>query len=257
MISLIGKTVLVTGASSGIGRATAVLASQLGANLVISGRNREELLFTLSSLQKDNHQSHIALTCDFSLPNDMKIFLEKILEHGLKIDGVAHCAGISITEPLRFIEENSVDNIFDINVKSAIYLVSGLKKKRLFNIGASVVLLSSVKAQIGEPGVAVYSASKGAIIALTKSLAAELVLPDKIRVNCLAPAIVKTKLITEEFKNLSAERLDNYEKEHPLGFGQPEDVASPILFLLSNAAKWITGSCLTVDGGYSLQARRV
>jgi NAD(P)-dependent dehydrogenase (short-subunit alcohol dehydrogenase family) len=251
MFNLKGKTILVTGASSGLGRAAAVLMSRLGASVVISGRNKNELDVSLSQMA-ENESKHYVVPCDLSAPEAIKKLVDEISQITNKIDGIVHCAGISITEPLRFINAESVDAIMDLNVKSAIYLISEARKRRLFNKGASVVLLSSTAALIGEVGISAYAASKGAIIALTKSLAAELVNPGRIRVNCLVPATVKTALIEKKFEQFSNEVVEAHEKRHPLGFGQPEDVAKAIAFFISDASSWITGTCLVIDGGYSL-----
>ncbi len=251
MFDLKNKIILVTGASSGIGRATGILASQLGASIILMGRNKNELDITLSKMDVSRSPHHI-LTFDFSRSENFTELFEKISSISNKIDGFVHCAGISITESLRFITIESVNQIIDVNVKSVIHLISGFRKRRMFNSGASIVLLSSIAALIGESGISTYAASKGAIISLMRSFAAELIVPDKVRVNCLAPAIVKTALIDKKFENLSDSAIELLEKKHPLGFGSPEDVANAAVFFLSNAASWITGSCLVIDGGRSL-----
>jgi len=251
MINLADKTILVTGASSGIGRATSILISQLGASSILLGRSKSELDVTLSKMDMKQPKHHV-LPFDLSRPEKFNELLDSMAGFANKIDGVVHCAGISVTEPLRFINIESVDQVIDMNVKSTIYLISGLRKRRMLNPGASIVLLSSIAALIGEPSIAAYSASKGAIISLTQSLAAELVMPNKVRVNCLAPAIVKTEMIDKKFKDFRDEEIESLKKKHPLGFGSPEDIANAAAFFLSDAARWITGSCLIIDGGRSL-----
>lgn len=250
MFDLKNKSILVTGGSSGIGRSTAILVSQLGGSCIILGRNKNELNATLQKMNANG--THHILPFDLSKPEKFNELFDSLASFGNKIDGVVHCAGVSITEPLRFISTESVNKIIDMNVKSTIHLISGLRKRRMFNSGASIVLLASIAALIGEPGISVYAASKGAIISLAKSLAAELVSPDRIRVNCLIPAVVRTELIVEKFKDFSEEAIASLEKKHPLGFGCPDDIANAAAFFLSNATRWITGSCLIIDGGRSL-----
>lgn len=252
MLDLRDKTILVTGASSGIGRATAIALSQLGASTIISGRNKTELNVTLSRMNSDNNLKHCVLPFDFSNLEKINELLGDLRSFSDKIDGVVHCAGISMTESLRSINLDSADQLININLKSAIHLIASLRKNKLFNKNASVILFSSTAALTGEPGLAVYSATKGAIISLTKSLAAELVNPDRIRVNCLVPGIVKTELVDKKFKHFTEQAIESMKNKYPLGFGSPEDVAGVVAFFLSDMTKWITGSDLVMDGGQSL-----
>ena len=162
-----------------------------------------------------------------------------------------HCAGIQSCEALRFIETDSMQETLQLNLMSPTLLTQEIRKKRIFNKNSSIVFLSSVAALMGSAGVSIYAASKAAITALTKSLAVELA-ADNIRVNCVAPAIVRTEMTEKMFLHRGKEKTGILEKKHLLGFGKPEDIANIIAFLLSDAAKWFTGSCIVADGGYSL-----
>lgn len=251
MFDLSNKVILITGASSGIGRESSILASKYGASIVLVGRNKVELEKTLSMLHHENNE-HFVLPYDLTEIKDKNEFFDKISTLRIKIDGVVDSAGIAVTEPLKLASINSVDSVIDLNVKSPIFLVAGLLRNNLLNNNASIVLMSSSTAMQGEPGISIYSASKGAIVSLTKSLAAELVKKKKIRVNCLLPGHVKTNMMKSNFRHLSSDMLDEFEKKYPLGFGETSDVAAPVLFFLSDASKWITGSSLILDGGRSL-----
>jgi 3-oxoacyl-[acyl-carrier protein] reductase len=248
LVNLKNKTILVTGASSGIGRETSILLSQLGAKLVLTGRCQSKLDLTFKQLEGTNHRLE---AFDFHKCSKIDVWVKNLRDKVDKLDGLVHCAGIQISEPLRLIDEKSLQRIMQINVNAGILLVKALRKNRVLNKNSGLILLSSIKGLIGETGVSVYSASKGAIISLTKSLASELA-ADMIRVNCIAPATVKTEMIELLFSKMPNEHIKALEKKHLLGFGKPIDVANMIAFLLSDAARWITGSCFIIDGGYSL-----
>lgn len=241
--SLEGKTILITGASSGIGRATAVVAAQMGAKLVLSGRNSERLQQTLSVLQGEGH---IALLCELTDDAQMVEMVDQLQ----KLDGVVYCAGTQETCVTRMLTSELVHRLMDTNFVSVASLNAMLLSKKKISKGASVVLVSSAAAmRIAEAGNAAYSASKGALSAFGRVLAVELA-PRGIRVNMVAPAMVKTAIM-EKF-DVSSEEFAEDEKRYPLGYGEPEDVANTIAFLLSDASKWMTGSELILDGGLTL-----
>lgn len=244
------KTILVTGASSGIGRAVAQYFSHQGARLVITGRNQERLNETFSSLSGNNHVSFIADMCSEIA---IQTFMEQAFEAVGALDGIVHCAGIQKTLPLQALKETHFDEIFTVNVKSAQFLAKNLRKKRRYNSsGASLILMSSVAASCGEPAISTYAASKAALQGLAKSLAIELA-RNNIRINCIAPGHVQTEMSLEFSKQLTEEQLAKIVNKHPLGFGKPEDIAHAAAFLSSDLSRWITGTTLFVDGGYSAQ----
>lgn len=251
MIHFKDKTFLITGASSGIGRASAILLSQLGARCIISARTQDELKKTLLKMDATNTTHHI-LPFDLTEIEKYSDFFSRLIYLTDKIDGIVHCAGISITQPLRFIDIESTDSIINLNLKSTIHLVAGARKRKILNKNSSIVLFSSTTALVGEVGISAYSASKGAVLSITKSLAAELARPEKIRVNCLVPGMVKTEMVDKEFNHFSESAIEAKEKKYPFGFGVPEDIAKAVAFFLSDATRWTTGSSLVMDGGRSL-----
>lgn len=244
------KTILVTGASSGIGRAIAQYFSCQGARLVITGRNQERLNETLISL---SGHSHTTLTAHLNSVDAIQSLMDSVFDKVGALDGIVHCAGIQKTLPLQALQEKDFDDCFSANVKSAQFIVKFLRRKGRFNpLGTSVIFLSSVAASCGEPANTTYAASKAALEGLAKSLAMELARIN-IRVNCLAPGVIKTEMLQDFSKQLTEEQLLKLIHKHPLGLGRPEDVAYAAGFLSSNLSKWITGTTLFVDGGYSAQ----
>ncbi|HWQ52529.1 MAG TPA: SDR family oxidoreductase [Bryobacteraceae bacterium] len=248
-LDLTGSTVLVTGASSGIGRDTAILLSSLGARVAITGRNAERLERTMASLSGQGHRMEVFdLSCAEQIPQWMR----KITAEMGPLNGVVHAAGKQIASPARFTTPQNVDDILRTNLHSAIHLARGLCHRSCHGKESSIVFLSSVMGLVGRPGVSLYAASKAALMGFTKSLAVELA-PERIRVNCIAPAFVETEMLAEVREWLSAGELEALEKAHPLGFGAPRDVANAAAFLISDMSRWITGTTLVVDGGYSAQ----
>lgn len=246
-MELSGRTILITGASSGIGRATSILLSQLGARLILAGRNKERLDQTALQLEGSDHSIE---AFDLTDIDGISQWLKAVASRVGALDGLVHSAGVHITRPLRFLSDESVQEVMSINFGAGLALAKGLRQKGAYNAGASIVYLSSVMGLVGQPGVAAYAASKGAIVALTKSLAMELA-RDGIRVNCVAPAQVKTEMAEAMQESLSQEQIAVIEAMHPLGIGTPLDVAYAIAFLLADTGRWITGTTLVVDGGYT------
>lgn len=245
---LIGKKILVTGSSSGIGRAIAIYCSGQGATVILNGRNKQRLHETLQLLSNDGHSVIPANLSEVAQIEAMIKEAHKI--HGT-LDAVIHCAGVQNTLPLQALKEDHFDDIFTANVKSAQFIAKSLRKKGRYNPkGTSLVFMSSVAATCGEPAISTYSASKAALQGLSKSLAIELA-RNNIRVNCIAPGHVATQMSLEFSSQLTAEQYDSIIKKHPLGLGRPEDVAHAAAFLSSDLSRWITGTTLYVDGGYS------
>lgn len=240
------RTVLVTGASTGIGRAVAVLMAQLGARVILNGRNVERLNDTLQGL---TGQGHIIAAHDLSDMNMIAPWMKALSqEHGL-LNGVVHCAGIQITKPVRIVDEAFFDETMRTNLGSALALARGFRQKACKGSPAAMVFVSSIAGLIGQPGNAVYAASKGGLIAATRALAIEF-LRDDIRVNAVAPALVDTEMAKKARDSMSAEQYQYMLDQHPMGIGQPEDVANAIAFLLSDASRWINAITLPVEGAY-------
>jgi NAD(P)-dependent dehydrogenase (short-subunit alcohol dehydrogenase family) len=242
------KTILITGASSGIGKQAAIFFSKQGARVAITGRNQERLNETLSLLTGNGH---IAITANLCSENTIELLVKQVTEEFGPLDSILHCAGIQKTLPLKVLKEAHFDDVFNANVKSAQFLAKSFIKKSRFNPnGASLIFLSSVAAICGEPAISTYAASKAALQGLSKSLALELARLN-IRVNCIAPGHVKTEMSEQFSKQLTAEQYSAIVNKHPLGLGDTDDIAGTAAFLISDLAKWITGTTLYVDGGYS------
>lgn len=244
MIDLKGKKILVTGASSGIGRATAILCDQLGAEIILTGRNKEEL----SATQKTLANPSGTFIADLSTEAGVNELLAQVPN----IDGMVHCAGIVKPIPVKYIKQKNIEEIFGINFNSAVLLSAGLLQLKKVNPAASFVFISSISSEFPYPGSALYSASKSALEAFARTFALENA-AKKIRANVLSPALVKTEIWKEISASLSAEELKNVEHQYPLGIGEPADIANAAAFLLSDASRWITGTTIKMDGGLLLK----
>ena len=238
--TLEGKTILVTGASSGIGRGIAIACSKMGATIVINGRNEQRLAETMKDLEGDNHMSLVADLSDSQSLSSMVAQLPKL-------DGIVHCAGIGQRVLCKQLQEEDVDDMMGVNFKAPVMLQTEILKQKKISKGASVVFIASIASSSPTVGNAIYSASKGAVISYANCLALELA-PRQIRVNCILPAMIWTDLI---FKGgLTEEELREDEKKYPLKrYGKPEDVANLAIYLLSDAAEWMTGSSIKITGG--------
>jgi NAD(P)-dependent dehydrogenase (short-subunit alcohol dehydrogenase family) len=246
--SLQDYTIVVTGASSGIGRECAILFSQMGANLILIGRNQLELTKTLELT--NNNNLHTLIQLDLTDYHNVDEFVNSLIEKKIKIQGIVHAAGISTTLPLRNITPEKLDVFFKTNVIAAINLTKLLTKNVLVSdFGLSIVFLASVMGLAGEKGKTQYSLTKGALIAGAKSLALELA-SKNIRVNCVAPGVVVTPMSENAVYAQNEESLNSIKNLHPLGLGTPHDVANACVYLLSPASRWVTGTTLIVDGGY-------
>lgn len=241
--SLEGKTILITGASSGIGRATAIECSKMGATLVITGRNAERLNDTFITLQGDGHKQIVADQTD---ENDLK----ELVVTSPSYDGVFFCAGITDTTPLRFMTQEKMSRIFSVNLIAPSILTKLLVSGKKLNKCASLVYVSSMGAVEVTPGLGIYAASKNGLNSIVKTIALELS-ARKIRANSIMPMMVQTELVNN-LTSLSSEDLAKDEAKYPLGYGKPQDVAYAAIYLLSDASSWVTGIELHLTGGGSL-----
>lgn len=242
--TLEGRTILITGASSGIGRATAILCAQMGATLLITGRNESRLAETLSLLEGTGHN---LITAD--LANESEI--ARLVEISPALDGLVNNAGMIELLPSDYVTREKLDEILAVNTYAPITLFSGLARKRKLRKGCSVVFTSSLAGNfVTAYGHSMYSVSKAAVSAFAKTAALEMA-SRKIRVNCVCPGMIETDLIHSD--NVTPESLANDTKRYPLKrYGKPEEVAGGIAFLLSDAASFITGINLVIDGGMTL-----
>lgn len=248
--SLTNKNIIITGASSGIGRQCAICCSQMGANVILIARNEKRLLQTYKELAVGNHGFYPIDITDYG---QVESFIsDLVLKYG-KISGFIHSAGIELTLPLRTTKPEILHKIFETNVVAGIEWSRILtQKKYIHPDGGSLIFIASVMGMLGQSGKIAYSSSKGALLAGCKAMALELS-GKKIRVNCISPAMVQTEMAESLFSSLTSDAVANIVRAHPLGLGLPTDIAWACCYLLSDAARWITGSNLVVDGGYSIQ----
>lgn len=245
--SLEGKIILVTGASSGIGRGIAVECSKMGAKMVITGRNVDRLNETFSLLEGDGH---LAIASDLS----NQVGIDNLVSQCPEINGVVHSAGIPQMCTVKHIERKLLEDILNINTVTPIILNTLLIKKKKLKKKSSIVLISSISGvTIGNVGEATYSTSKGALVGYAKSAAYELA-AQGTRVNCINPGIVPTKILELSNNLFSKEQLEEKTKgKYPLKrYGTPEDIANGAIYLLSDASSWVTGVNLVIDGGYTI-----
>lgn len=239
--SLEGKTILVTGASSGLGRQTAISASQMGARLVITGRNKERLQETFNNLVGEGH---LQILADLTDQKDIDSLVSQLPE----LNGVVYSTGISDLAPARFITSATIEKTFSISFNASVLLTAGLLGKKRIAKKASLVFISSISTRYPFVGGAMYISAKAAIEAYVRVLALELS-SKGIRVNCVAPAFVKSPMLDQTAANYSMEAVNMIEARQILGLGEPEDVANSIIYYLSDAAKWVSATNLILGGG--------
>ena len=238
--SLEGKTILVTGASSGIGRGIAVVCSKMGASVILNGRNTSKLQETLSMMEGENHIIAAGDITDTPA-------LSKIIDNLQNLDGVVHCAGIGQRILCKDLQTSDVNHVMNVNFSAPVILQTELLKQKKINKAASIVFIASIASWSPSYGNSIYSASKGAIISYANCLALELA-PRKIRVNCISPAMVWTDLIKSD--SVDEEQLKEDESRYPLKrYGKPEDIANLAVYMLSDASSWMTGSNVKISGG--------
>jgi NAD(P)-dependent dehydrogenase (short-subunit alcohol dehydrogenase family) len=247
--SLRGKRIVITGASSGIGRQCAISCSHRGATLVLLGRNHTRLNETLSLTTESS--KHMVFSVDLLEHNTVdKVFVE-IIKKIVRLDGLINCAGISTTLPINAMSNDKMDLFLRTNVIGPVNLTRQFVKSiRFSGSGGSIVFISSVMGVVGEKGKTLYSTTKGALIAAVRSMAVELA-SRQIRVNSVSPGVVESPMSKKAVYSVDEESLNRIKELHPLGLGVPEDVANACIFLLSDASRWITGTNMIIDGGYT------
>lgn len=252
IFSLENKTILITGASSGIGKGIAIACAKSGAAVVGIGRDRNKLDALGEELKRISDKEHYLVSCDVTDFAALPGLISEAVARCGRINGFVHSAGIATNCPLKVSTDSIYKQTFDVNTISAFEISRLLSLKKNCGENASFVFVASVSALKGEPGLIAYSASKGALISGCRSLAAELA-GKKIRVNCVVPGqITDTEIGKYQAETLDADSYRKLAESHPLGLGKVENIVGPVVFLLSEAASWITGSSLIVDGGYTL-----
>jgi len=247
--SLENKKYLITGAASGIGKVCSIVLSKLGAKLILADINKSGLEMTMH----DCGRGHALLPVDLADSSSLKIIVLDTVSNFGSLNGFVHVAGRSYISPLKSISEAKTKEIFNINTYAALELAKIFINKNVYaGEKGSIVLVSSVYGLVGSSANVSYAMSKAALHGITKSLAIELSTKG-IRVNCVAPGFVKTNLLDAANDLFDDKYLETLNKLHPLGVGEPEDVAYAIAYLLSDAAKWVTGSILSIDGGFTAQ----
>ena len=238
--SLVGKQILVTGASSGIGKGIALACAKMGATVIMTGRNAERLNEPLSLMPVGDHK---AISADLTKAED----IDRLVDELPKLDGFVQCAGVGSRVACKYVTQETINHTMNPNFEAPVLLQSALLKKKKINKGASIVYIASIAAWSPSLGNGIYSASKGAIMSYAQCLAQELA-PRLIRVNCVCPAMVWTDLVLQE--GITREDLQEDEKRYPLKrYGTPEDIANLSIYLLSEASCWMTGSNIEISGG--------
>ncbi|NPV57271.1 MAG: SDR family oxidoreductase [Anaerolineae bacterium] len=247
---LTGRRYLVTGASSGIGAAIALALSRQGAAVIGVGRNAGRLEQTRAGLAGQGHSMQVR---DLSDVDSLPAWLEAVCAESGPLNGLVHAAGAQSALPVKLLTPARMKPLQTVNVDAALALVRAFIGPKVYaGEDGAIVLLSSVMGQVGAPARVGYSLTKGALEGMARSLALELA-PRRIRVNCVAPAFVNSPMLDEMSRTWDDAQRARVEQMHPLGFGEPEDVANAVAFLLAPSGRWITGSTLVVDGGYTAQ----
>ncbi len=241
------KNIMVTGASSGIGKSIALFLSKMGANVIMVARNEERLKEVLKELEPGNHSYFLFDLSDLAGIGNM---MDNVCSGGLKLSGLVHSAGISRTVPMQYLKLEDLNNIMSVNFYSFIELAKQFSRRKNNDNGGSIVAISSISSKVGARGLTAYCASKGALDSAIKSMALDLA-PKGIRINSIAPGIIRTQIYDELKEIVNNNNFEeDLKKRQIMGIGEPEDVAYAAAFLLSNASRFITGTSIIVDGGY-------
>lgn len=246
-LDLSGKNILVTGASSGIGKGIAILLSKIGANIIMVARNEEKLKETCNELEPGDHSYY---PLDLSNLDEIGDMVKNVCKDGRKLNGLVHSAGISLTIPLQYLKMDDLKNIMSINFYSFVELVKHFSNRKYNDNGGSIVAISSISSKVGAKGLSAYCASKGALESAVRAMALDLSAKN-IRINAVAPGMIATQ-IYDGLKDIvnNKDFESDLKKRQIMGVGNPEDVAYAAAYLLSDAARFITGTSLVVDGGY-------
>lgn len=249
LLQVKGRSYMVTGAASGIGRATALLLSEMGAKVLLADINEEKL----EEVRKECLGQVDTMVIDLMDADNIKQTVkDKVATFG-KLHGFVHCAGIPYIAPLKVVNAEKTERVYKLNTYAAIELAKVCSNRQIYaGEHGSFVLISSVYGLVGSAANVGYAMSKGAIVAITKSMAMELV-NNGIRVNCVAPGFIKTPMADKVDGMMDNEYDNRLNALHPMGLGKTEDVANGILFLLSDMSSWMTGAVLNVDGGFTAQ----
>jgi NAD(P)-dependent dehydrogenase (short-subunit alcohol dehydrogenase family) len=243
---LLDRVLLVTGASSGIGRACAIAFSEAGAKVILTGRDQLRLEETKSLLAAGGHG---VLAADFANADAAAdLVRDAARQHG-GIDGIFHSAGTFSVLPVKVTKQRHLDVAFNASVFGAFGIARAAANRNVMRDGGSIVFMSSVAGQRGSSGLTAYASAKAAITGLSRSLAAELA-PRRLRVNMIVASTIETEMHERTLSNADMDYVEMNRARHPLGFGSPADISNAALFLLSDASRWVTGSSLIVDGGY-------
>lgn len=245
--SLEGKTILITGASSGIGRQCAIDCSKMGAKVVAIGRNKERLDEVVAEMEGKG----VSYSFDLDNVEGIKELIITIVEEKGKLDGFIHAAGIELTNPVKLTKFADYVSLFQVNCLSAFEIVKNLGIKT-FNKGGSIVLISSISGIIARMGLSAYAASKGALMSAARVMALEMS-SREIRVNTVSPGTILTPMMKKALDEMGEEERKKRIEGFPLGLGKTTDISNVCIYLLSDASRWVTGQNIIVDGGYTIK----
>ena len=246
--SLEGKTILVTGASSGIGRQCAIDCSKMGAKVIAVGRDYERLVGVVDEMG----ESGFSYSFDLNNLDGIKDLISDIVDNFGKLDGFIHAAGIEVTNPVKLSKPDDFESLYKVNCLSAFEIVKNLCGIKTFNKGGSIVLISSISGVIARKGLCAYAASKGALMSAARVMALEMA-SREVRVNTISPGTILTPMMQKALDTMNEDdrkkRIDGF----PLGLGKTSDISNACIYLLSDASRWVTGQNLIVDGGYTVR----
>lgn len=246
--SLEDKTIVVTGASSGIGFQCAADCAKMGAKVVAIGRNKERLDEVIKAMNGNG----VSYAYDLSNLEGIKELVAKIVEEHGKLDGFIHAAGIEVTNPVKLTRPEEYENLFRLNCLSAFEIVKNLCGIKTFNKGGSIVLISSISGVIARKGLSAYAASKGALMSAARVMALEMA-PRDVRVNTVSPGTILTPMMQKALDEMEEKDREKRVEGFPLGLGRTTDISNACIYLLSDAARWVTGQNIIIDGGFTIQ----